>query len=459
MSDQLKTPKGTRDYGPFEMAIRERVFGVITRVFKRHGAVTIDTPVFELKEVLMGKYGEDSKLIYDLQDQGGELCSLRYDLTVPFARYLAMNKNVSSIKRYHIAKVYRRDQPALTKGRYREFYQCDFDIAGAGLQPLLPDAEVFKVMVEILEELEVGPFVVKCNHRALLDGLFEYCGVPAEKFRTTCSAVDKLDKLAWEEVRREMVQEKGLEDGVADKIGQFVQRRGGVELVQELLASELASNAQAKRGLEELLTLAKYFDIFGISSRVVFDMSLARGLDYYTGAILEAVLTGEDGSGAGVGSVAGGGRYDKLVGMFSRSGDIPCVGASVGVERIFSILEARAAKAPESARPSPVQVFVAAAGGDLVEARMRLCNELWAAGISAEMSQKSKLKALDQFAHCEKNGIPLAIVLGPSELAEGKAKIRGISTRQEELVALEGVVEQIRTRLNVLGLVQSFGRL
>ena len=126
----LKTPKGTRDYGPFEMAIRQKVFAKVTQVFQRHGAVTIDTPVFELREVLMGKYGEDSKLIYDLADQGGEICSLRYDLTVPFARYLAMNKDVKSMKRYHIAKVYRRDQPALTKGRYREFYQCDFDIAG-----------------------------------------------------------------------------------------------------------------------------------------------------------------------------------------------------------------------------------------------------------------------------------------------------------------------------------------
>lgn len=148
---------------PLQMAIRERAFSIIKSVFKKHGAVEIDTPVFELKETLMGKYGEDSKLIYDLEDQGGELLSLRYDLTVPFARYVALN-NYQLIKRFHIAKVYRRDNPQMNKGRFREFYQCDFDIAGVyGL--MIPDAEVLKVLVEILTQLQIGEFVVKINHR------------------------------------------------------------------------------------------------------------------------------------------------------------------------------------------------------------------------------------------------------------------------------------------------------
>lgn len=437
------------------MAIRERVFTTITRVFKRHGAITIDTPVFELKEVLMGKYGEDSKLIYDLQDQGGELCSLRYDLTVPFARFLAMNKNISNMKRYHIAKVYRRDQPALTKGRYREFYQCDFDIAGAGLQPLLPDAEVFKVIHEILTELDVGPFMIKCNSRLILDGLFEFCGVPIEKFRTVCSTIDKLDKSPWGEVRREMVEEKGISDKVADLIGGFVGKHGGIELLKELLNSELANNEKAKQGLEELLTLANYFEIFEISDRITFDMSLARGLDYYTGVILEAVLVGGD-----VGSIAGGGRYDNLVGMFSKSSQqIPCVGASVGVERIFSILEAKASKNPEFVKSSPVQVFVVAAGGDLTVERMKVCQSLWKAGFSAEMSQKKKLKPLDQFSHCEKNGIPLAVVLGPEELAAGTLKIRQVTERTEDVIPLDCLVEEVQKRLTAIGMVESFKRI
>lgn len=187
-----KIPKGTRDFIPIQMALRKKAFKTITDVFLKHGAVEIDTPVFELKETLTGKYGEDSKLIYDLQDQGGELLSLRYDLTVPFARYLAL-KNISNIKRFHIAKVYRRDNPALSKGRFREFYQCDFDIAG-NYDLMLPDAEVIKVLDEILTNLCLGEFVIKVNSRKLLDAMVELSGAPKQKFKQICSSIDKLDK-------------------------------------------------------------------------------------------------------------------------------------------------------------------------------------------------------------------------------------------------------------------------
>ena len=166
---RVKIPKGTRDYLPEQMEVRERAFGAIRRVFKRHGAVELDTPVFELRETLLGKYGEEGgKLIYDLADQGGELCSLRYDLTVPFARYLAMH-GVEALKRFHMARVYRRDNPAMNRGRYREFYQCDFDIAGV-YAPMMPDAEVLKVAAEILEELPIGDFTIKLNHRCVREG-------------------------------------------------------------------------------------------------------------------------------------------------------------------------------------------------------------------------------------------------------------------------------------------------
>ena len=167
----LKTAKGTRDFQPEQMAVREKVINKIINVFKCHGAITIDTPVFELKEVLTGKYGEDSKLIYDLKDQGGEILSLRYDLTVPFARYVAMNK-IQTIKRYQIAKVYRRDNPSISRGRYREFYQCDFDIAGQ-FDAMVADAECVKIVKDILNSMEVGTFAIKVNHRQILDGIFE----------------------------------------------------------------------------------------------------------------------------------------------------------------------------------------------------------------------------------------------------------------------------------------------
>merc|ERR1711963_1112996 len=225
----LKTAKGTRDFQPDQMAIREKVLELVKSVFERHDAETIDTPVFELKEVLTGKYGEDSKLIYDLKDQGGEILALRYDLTVPFARYVAMNK-VEKIKRYQIAKVYRRDQPSISRGRYREFYQCDFDIAGT-YDPMVADAECVKIVKDILRSMEVGKFQIKVNHRQILDGIFEVCGVAPDMFRTICSSVDKLDKSPWEEVKKEMVEEKDLDPGKADKIGEYVKRSGCQDLI------------------------------------------------------------------------------------------------------------------------------------------------------------------------------------------------------------------------------------
>ena len=277
----LKTPKGTRDYNPDQMSLRLSVLNKVIEVFKKHGADTIDTPVFELKEVLTGKYGEDSKLIYDLKDQGGEILSMRYDLTVPLARYIAMNK-VSSIKRYHIAKVYRRDNPAMTKGRYREFYQCDFDIAG-NYDPMLPDAECVKVVSDILSSLNIGEFTIKLNHRKLLDGMFEACNVPQDKFRTICSAVDKLDKMSWEDVRKEMIDEKGLDENSANKIGEYVRFSGGEELVEKLLQDEkLKKVKSAVQGIEDMKLLLKYCNIFGIKNQVRFYLSLAIGLDYYT---------------------------------------------------------------------------------------------------------------------------------------------------------------------------------
>ncbi|XP_065089375.1 histidine--tRNA ligase, cytoplasmic-like isoform X1 [Ochlerotatus camptorhynchus] len=459
----LKTAKGTRDYGPEAMALRLDILERVKTVFKKHGAETIDTPVFELKEVLTGKYGEDSKLIYDLKDQGGEILALRYDLTVPFARFVGMG-NVFNIRRYHIAKVYRRDNPSMSKGRYREFYQCDFDIAGT-YDPMLPDAECVKVVVEILTELEVGEFVIKLNHRKLLDGMFEACGVPGDKFRTICSSVDKLDKTPWEEVRKEMIDEKGLDGEIADRIGEYVRMNGGAELVDTLAEDEKLKNIKtAMEGIEDMRLLLQYCDVFGLKDKIIFDLSLARGLDYYTGVIYEAVLKAEpvlNGGGAGgkgkgkdkeeevsVGSVAGGGRYDNLVGMFNpKRKQVPCVGVSIGVERIFSILEAK--NQQKKIRTTEIEVYVASAHKGLHLKRMEVLNKLWDAGIKAEHPYKQNPKLLAQLQYCEENQIPYAIVLGDEELARGIVKLREIATRKEDEVPLESLAEEIRKRLNV----------
>lgn len=404
------------------MVIRDKIFTTITDVFKRHGAVTIDTPVFELKEILAGKYGEDSKLIYDLADQGGETCSLRYDLTVPFARWLAMNRDVQNIKRYHIAKVYRRDQPAMTKGRMREFYQCDFDIAGT-YDSMLPDAEIVRIVTEVFEGLGwKGRYTIKLNHRKILDGIFEVCGVPTDKIRTISSAVDKLDKLPWVDVRKEMTEEKGLAENVADKIGEYVVLKGQKDLLIKLQEDEkLTANKSMMEGLADMELLFSYLEAFNAIGNVSFDLSLARGLDYYTGVIFEVVTEGSSPSNTtsiataatpkpskkpsgakigadfdedrssdpsvGVGSIAAGGRYDNLVGMFSGKNQIPCVGISFGVDRIFSVTKARMAADSRAAvvRNNEVDIYVMAFGGKgftgLLKERMAVCTQLWEAGI------------------------------------------------------------------------------
>uniref|UniRef100_A0A646QFZ5 histidine--tRNA ligase n=1 Tax=Hemiscolopendra marginata TaxID=943146 RepID=A0A646QFZ5_9MYRI len=448
----LKTPKGTRDFNPLQMAIRDKMFNIVTECFKRHGAETIDTPIFELKEVLTGKYGEDSKLIYDLEDQGGEITSLRYDLTVPFARYVAMNK-ISNIKRYHIGKVYRRDKPSMTRGRYREFYQCDFDIAGQ-YDIMIPDVECLKIIVEVLSALNLGEFKIKINHRKFLDGLFEVCGVPSHMFTTICSSVDKLDKLPWEDVKAEMVNTKGLPGDVANKIGEFVQLNGRMDLVEQLIEDEqLSKSKSAQLGLSGIKLILQYCDIYGITDKVIFDLSLARGLDYYTGIIFEAVLLNhaynpDSSEETGVGSVAGGGRYDNLVGMFDSKGkNVPCVGFSIGVERIFSIMEANENASENKTRTTEVEVYVASAQKNLIEERMKLCKIIWDAKIKAEMSYKANPKLLAQLQHCEDNGIPFAIIIGESELQKGIVKLRNVKTRQEEEMPRENLCEEIRKRL------------
>ncbi len=231
-----------------------------------------------------------------------------------------MRSDVQHIKRYQIAKVYRRDQPAISRGRLREFYQCDFDIAGV-YDPMIPDAEILCIIAEVFEAFGIG-VAVKLNHRKILDGMFEMAGVPRDKIRATSSAVDKLDKAPWDEVRKELL-EKGLSDEVADRVGGYVQRSGGMREMLESLESdaELGTNKILMEGVADMKLLASYLEAMDVIDKVSFDLSLARGLDYYTGLIYEVVVADNLGQPSQVGSIAAGGRYDDLVGMY---GAAPC---------------------------------------------------------------------------------------------------------------------------------------
>ncbi|KIN94445.1 hypothetical protein M404DRAFT_17224 [Pisolithus tinctorius Marx 270] len=500
----LKTAKGTRDYGPAETYCRDHIERIVKDVFMTYGGSCLDTPVFERKDVLAGKYGEDQKLIFDLMDQGGEQLALRYDHTVPLARYIAMSGATIQGKIWQVGKVYRRDSPVMSKGRMREFMQADLDIVGAW-DPMIPDAEIVSLLCTILSKLEVGEFTIKINHRKILDGIFEVCGVPPEKIRSISSAVDKLDKVPWSDVKKEMTEEKGLSPEVADKIGEYVKHKGGPALLEQLKADEiLMSNPSAKQGVQDMELLFALLKAYNnVIDRISFDMSLARGLDYYTGIIYEAIVEASappgfssanavvspvtdgapapappkkkskkpkaetleeeeeiDESQVGVGSIAAGGRYDNLVGMFTsaaagegkKGASLPCIGVSIGMDRIFAIIWPKWVE--KGMRSKETMVYVMAAGDGLLEERIRLVQELREAGIKTDFLAKKKPKLPAQFSAAEKDEVPFDIILGADELKEGlvtvkeqkwefvdgkKAKVQsteqGIKVRREELVS------------------------
>ncbi|KLO20628.1 histidyl-tRNA synthetase [Schizopora paradoxa] len=488
----LKTAKGTRDYGPSEMFCREHVESIVKDCFTTFGGSQLDTPVFERKDILTDKYGEDSKLIFDLMDQGGEQLSLRYDHTVPLSRYLAMNyMNIPQSKVWQVGKVYRRDNPVMSKGRMREFSQADFDISGTW-DPMIPDAEILSLLCTILTRLDVGDFTVKMNNRKILDGIFEVCGVPSEKIRSISSAVDKLDKLPWAEVKKEMCEEKGLDPAVADKIGEYVKLRGGQELLEALQTNRtLTSNKRAKEGLDEMSILFSLLNAYGIVDKISFDLSLARGLDYYTGLIYEAVVAASappgmdanalasaesscaqssskpkkkpaknpktvdgvveedeeiDESSVGIGSIAAGGRYDNLVSslLAAQSGEgkksyvIPCVGVSIGLDRIFAILYPKWQE--KRYRQKATFAYVMAAGDGLLTERVKLVSELRQAGIKTDFLAKSKPKLPAQFLAGERDEVPFAIILGQDELQQGF-----VTVKEQRWEVVDGVKSKIKT--------------
>ena len=307
---------------------------------------------------------------------------------------------------------------------------------------MVPDAEVITVATEILSSLPIGGFLVKLNHRKILDAVFEIAGVPTEKFRPICSAVDKLDKMTWEEVKAEMVLEKGLNTDVADRIGSFVLNAGNpTELLNKLVnENTFGEHEGAATALEDLRLLFGYLEAMGSLHYLSFDLSLARGLDYYTGVIYEVVLT--DGS-AQMGSIAAGGRYDNLVGMFSVSGqDTPCVGVSIGVERVFTIMERRAANMGLVGMAN-VQVYIASIGSGYIPQRMRIAKQLWDANISAEYAHQEDPKFKKQLDEVLNREISFMVVFGEEELARGAVKIKDMKNRNEVEVQTEDLVQKL----------------
>jgi histidyl-tRNA synthetase len=307
----------------------------------------------------------------------------------------------------------------MSKGRYREFYQCDFDIAGANYGKMIPDAEVLKVICEILNDLNLGKFLLKINHRKLLDAMIALSDIPSDKFKTVCASVDKLDKEPWEAVKKELI-EKGLNESQTDKLWIYVQLKDTPEKLLEKLKADstLLENKSGKEAIDDMEVLIDYISILNITQFISFDLSLARGLDYYTGLIFEAVLI----DGDFLGSIAGGGRYDELLGMFSGK-SIPAIGGSIGIERVFNILEEKMKK-ETNVRQNETEVLVAVIGKNMTKDRFKVLNELWENNIKAEILYNENPRMDKQMDFALDNRVPFILFIGENEVKEGKIKIK-----------------------------------
>ncbi|KAI5171096.1 histidyl-tRNA synthetase [Nematocida sp. LUAm3] len=454
--EELKTPKGTRDFFGKEKILLEQIIEETEKIYRKRGGVPFDTPIFEIRSILMNKYGEDSKLIFDLAEQGGEICSLRYDLTVPFARYLAQTKTLK-IKRYHTGKVFRRDQPSLSKGRYREFIQSDFDIVG-NFEHMVADAEVVSSGCEILryfsKKMGGTPYTLRINHKKLVDGLMDVCGVEKSIQKSICSSIDKLDKMSWEEVRSEM-QKKGAEDASIEKIREYIDWKFPLSKLSKIRDSKLGINSYGAEAVRDLERLYELLILYGVDDDVMVDLSLIRGLEYYTGILLEGGYSGAEGS------VIAGGRYDGLVNSLmempadeeksqkkaskkKEASPVSCVGISLGVSRIFSIL-------PMPKRKTYTDVLVCSVGSSLLDERVRACVYLRENGILAEYFMGSSGNFTRHSEYAEANEIDVLVLFGRQELEKqeyqiiwgDKAERQKITTSWERLPgALKEILEK-----------------
>jgi histidyl-tRNA synthetase len=427
----LKMPKGTRDESPTQAYLYDEIIATTKRIFTLYGAVPISTPTFELRELLMNKYGEETKLIYDLQDQGGELCSLRYDLTVPFARYLASHK-VKRIKRYQIGRVYRRDNPSLAKGRLREFIQADFDIAGPCIL-MAADAEVISCADRILRAFDIGRYMIKVSDKRILAAILEVANVDGNRCGTVCSAIDKIEKITEREFIHELTG-KGLSVAQIETIVKYIRLTGGQDVLDFLKSDIVYESEDCKAGVDSMEELLRLCKIMGCDANLRVCLSLARGLEYYTGLIMEAGYEGTE-----AGAVMGGGRYDNLTDMLpQRSERVECVGFSVGVSRIFSMLEGKYCKRSETT------VYVGAFGQVSYEERLGILRMLWDGEISAETFYTRRSNFAEQKAHARDQGIPFLVAVGTSELAERKVKVFGLRDDSEAVLKMEELVDYIK---------------
>jgi len=423
-----RLPKGMRDFLPGEVLKREYVIGVITDVFQTFGFEPIYTPTLEMLETLLGKYGEDAdKLLFHAQHPGGkEQLGLRYDLTVPLARYVAMHENdlTMPFRRYHIAPVWRGDRPQ--KGRYREFFQCDVDIVGVA--SMAADAEIVSLLTTALGRLGFADFTVHINNRKLLTGIGIYAGVPQAQLGDLYRSVDKLDKIGLDGVQKELMASGIASDAIGRMMGLLQHRAGGLDALRQVRA-QLAAVPVALEGIGELEQMVEHLGAMNVpESHFTVDLAMVRGLGYYTGPVYETYITKPD----NLGSVTGGGRYDELVGMF-RGQSLPTTGSSLGIERIIDLLDLLNLYPPELTG-TVVQVIVTVFDERTQGASLALANELRAAGIRTEAIMTPGRAIGRQVQYADRKGARLVAFLGEDEIKAGQVKLKRLSDGQEAVV-------------------------
>lgn len=414
---QARLLKGFRDFLPAELWQRQFVIKTISKIFEKYGYEPIETPALEYFDILMGKYGEQEKLVYNFEDFGGRRIALKYDLTVPASRVMAQYQNQITLpwKRYQIQPVWRADNTQ--RGRFREFYQCDADIFGA--KDMTADAEYIQMGIEILNTLGFKDFVVRLNNRKILNGISKYLDAE-NQFLGLVYVIDDWDKRDLEENKIEL-QKRGISD---DGINKLI---GLMDLNIKELAEKLKDIPEAKEGIDEVLTILNLVD----DEKLIFDLTIARGLSYYTGPVWEwKIIEGN------IGSVGGCGRYDKLVGTFTGM-DIPATGGSFGLERILEVMKERD-MLPKI--ENKIKVMVTIFNAELAKESFQIATELRNKGLETLMYPSIKpLKK--QFEYASKKNIPYVITIGEDEKSLGVYNIKDMKAQKQSVVVKDQLFE------------------
>ena len=432
MAQKPAIPKGTRDFSQLEMARRNYIFSTIREVFALYGFAQIETPAMELMATLMGKYGEEGdKLLFRIQNSGEKANEapekgLRYDLTVPFARYVVQHRDTIQFpfKRYQIQPVWRADRPQ--KGRYREFYQCDVDVVGTN--SLLAEVELIQIVEEVYRKLGIR-VCLHLNNRKVLAGIAEVIGAP-DKMVDITVAIDKLDKIGVEAVNAEL-RERGLSAEAVDALQPILNLSGSNEDKLRELKTILAQSEIGLKGVQELEEVFKKLSIVNCQLSVELDLCLARGLNYYTGAIFEVKALDVQ-----MGSITGGGRYDNLTGIFGMP-DVSGVGISFGADRIYDVLTELDLYPAEL--QSATQVLLACFGEEELNFAMQAATRLREAGLRVEVYPEA-VKMKRQMAYADAKHIPYVAIIGSNELAEQKMMIKHMETGEQSLMDVEALI-------------------